>query len=240
MAPLPTSYSSQGIVLGACVTQTGGLYNTSSTTATLRLGAPDGPLLSELGVVFPVSRTVSIEPSAWISPTLLGAGRHTVYWELDPAGRLPERSRVDNAFAVQVDVLPDLASEATLIGWGRSPGATAPLSLRVENRGSWASAASAAELWDGPPGAAGSRSLGRVSIPAIAAGRAVELSGTLNLSGTPAAQSGLKALYVRLDPDGRLAELNENNNLIIAGQPSFIVSPPPPLNNRLYMPLLRR
>jgi hypothetical protein len=114
--------------------------------------------------------------------------------------------------------------------------------MRVENRGSWASVASVAERWDGPPGAAGSRSLGRVSIPALAAGRAAELTGTLSLAGTPAAQGGLKALFVQLDPDGKLAETNENNNLIIAGEPSFAAPQPPqpPGDFRLYLPLLRR
>jgi len=241
IAPLPATSTPQGIALSARVTQTGALYSTMPTSATLRLGAPDGPVVADVGVAFPISRTATLDATAWISPTVLGAGSHTLFWQLDPGRRLAERDQADNSFAVQVDVLPDLATAPGLIGWGRSPGATAPLSMRVENHGSWASAASAADLWDGPPGAAGSHKLGRVAVPAIAAGGFAELTGTLQLAGLPAAQRGLAALYVQLDPDGRVAEVNENNNLIVAGQPTApTTQPPPPGNNRLYLPLLRR
>lgn len=237
LAALPTTYTPQGVAVAARVTQTGALYTTAATSATLRLGAPDGPRVAAVAVAFPISRTETIEATAWISPTLLGQGRHTLYWELDPNQSLPDRNRVDNTLAIDVEVLPDLASSPELIGWGRAPGATAPLSMRVENRGSWASPASAAELWDGPPGATGSHRLGRITVPAIPAGGSVELNGTLQLSGTPAAKEGLKALYVRLDPDGSVAEVNESNNLIVAGAPAGAKQLPA---NRLYLPLLRR
>lgn len=239
IAPLPTTYTPQGVAVAARITQSGALYATGTTSATLRLGAPDGPRVADVGVAFPISRTSTIEATAWLSPTVLGAGRHTLYWELDPGRQLPERSRVDNSLAVSVDVLPDLTTSPALIGWGRAPGATAPLSMRVENQGSWASSASAAELWDGPPGAPGSHSLGRVVVPALAAGEAVELKGTLKLAGLPAAESGLQALYVQLDPDGSLDEVNENNNLIVAGTPATLPQPGSG-GVRIYLPVLRR
>jgi hypothetical protein len=237
IAALPTTYTPQGVAVAARITQSGALYATGTTSATLRLGAPDGPRVADVGVAFPISRTNTIEATAWLSPTVLGPGRHTLYWELDPGRRLPERSRVDNSLAVSIDVLPDLVTSPALIGWGRAPGASAPLSMRVENQGSWASPPSEAELWDGPPGASGSHSLGRIAVPAIAAGGAVELSGTLQLAGLPAAEGGLKALYVQLDPAGVADEVNENNNLIVAGTPA---GAPLPGGTRIYLPLLRR
>src|SRR5439155_14753772 len=111
----------------------------------------------------------------------------------------------------------DLTTDAALIGWDDKPGTSVPISLRVQNQGNWRSSASTVEVYDGPPGVAGTHRIGSLPVTAIGPGGYQELSGTLNLTGLSAAASGLNVLYVKLDPAGKQLELNENNNLVRVG-----------------------
>jgi hypothetical protein len=236
---LPTDYAPGGAIARAAITQSGGLYSSLSVSSTLRLGSPTGPKLSEAAISFPITPTATISSSAWISATLLGPGSHQVYWEVDPDHTLGEMNLDNNLMATTVDVLPDLTTKAALIGWGHDPGDAAPISMRVENRGNWASGASTAAVWDGPPGQPDSHALGRIAIPPIDPGGYVELSGALNLAGTPAAATGLQSLYVQLDPDNAMEEINENNNVARAG--GVLGGPYPPAGTgAIYLPLIGR
>jgi hypothetical protein len=98
------------------------------------------------------------------------------------------------------------------------------------------------DIYDGQPGAAGSHRVGRITIPPLDPGAYVELTGTLNLAGLPAATTGLQSIYLLLDPENKVEELNENNNLVLAGGVlgGPFNTPPPPEGHRVYLPLVRR
>jgi hypothetical protein len=229
IAPLPTEYTPQGAVAVARVTQAGGLYVTQATTATVRLGASDGPVVAEVPVAFPVEPTDVVTLTAWLPPELVGPGQHALYWELDPGTLLGERDRGDNIAIGTVGVLPDLESGAELLGWGRTAGAPSTVWLRVENTGSAASAATSASVWSGD------QLLGRIDIPALAPGAAADVEGSL-----PANDAGYPQLAVQLDADNAVAEVNENNNLVLGG--GLGAAPPPGGGGgyRAYLPLVAR
>jgi hypothetical protein len=228
IAPLPTEYTPQGAVAYSRVTQAGGLYTTQPTTATVRLGTPDGPVVAEVGVDFPIASTDAVTLSAWLPPELVGPGQHALYWELDPGAQLGERDLGDNVAIATVGVLPDLASDAQLLGWGRAAGAPVAARLRVTNTGSAASVATVAAVWSG------NKQLARIAIPALAPGEGADIEGTL-----PASPTGYERLVVQLDPDDAVAEANENNNLVVGGGLGGL----PPAGGgsyRAYLPLVAR
>ena len=68
--------------------------------------------------------------------------------------------------------------------------------------------------------------------------RTQTLSGVLQLSGLPAATTGLTGLWVSLDPDKAIEEFNENNNLIAVG--SVLTGDDPAVQQRTYLPLLSK
>jgi hypothetical protein len=205
------------------------LYTTQPTSATVRLGAPDGPIVAKVGVDFPIEPTKAMTLTAWLPPELVGTGQHLLYWELDPGMQLRERDRSDNTALATVGILPDLSSNAVLLGWNRAARTAAPVLLRVENNGSAASAATAAEVWSGD------QKLTRVPIAALAPGEAVDIEGVL-----PASTAGYEKLTVRIDPDNVVAETNENNNLVIGGGLATALPPPGGGTNRMFIPLVKR
>jgi hypothetical protein len=236
MSPRATLYMPEGAFAVAEVAQRG-LYSTAETTATVRLGAPDGPLVAELPVSFPATHTATLSLTQWISTTNLGMGSHSVYWEVDSANRRGERTTIDNATATRVNVYPDLETDAALVGWGHEPGPTAPVSLRVLNEGNWPAEGGVAAIFDGEPGMPGTRRIGEIAIPRLEPGDFAELTGTLNLTGLPAAANGLSQIYVQLDPADSIPELNENNNLTLASSGPWKAGPG---HHRVVMPLIRR
>jgi hypothetical protein len=238
ISPRATQYMPEGAVAVAEVTQNGGLYTREETQAVIRLGAPDGPKIGETKISFPVTPTTSVSVTQWISTTALGMGRHTLYWQLDPENTRGERVDIDNLTATRVDILPDLSTAPELIGWGRAPGTAAPVSLRVQNDGNWASSESMAAIFDGEPGLPGTHRIGAIPIPAIAPGEFVELTGSLTLAGLPAAATGLQQIYVQLDPANTLPEINENNNLLVNGILDDAPMQPPKVS--IYLPVARR
>jgi hypothetical protein len=239
--PMPAVTTPDGTIAQAAVTQRGGIYSSATTTATLRLDAEDGPVVGTAGVSFPITPTDTVTATSWITTTNLATGRHALYREVDPSGSMGDRAREKHIAVTSIDVLPDLTTDATLIGWDRKPGATSPLTLRVRNDGNRASSASLLEVYDAPPGTTGAHRLASIPVPAIAAGGYAELAGTLTLTGLPAAKTGLETLYVTLDPAGTLAELNENNNLVRVGGR---LGPPIPdgglPDTRVFLPLIGR
>lgn len=239
IAPRATDYTTTGAAAKAVVTQSGALYNSMVVSSTLRLGSPTGPVISTANIGFPITRTNEISASSFISSTLLGPGSHQLYWQVDPEGSLGEANVENNLTSTTVNIYPDLTTDAALIGWSRAPGATVPISLRVENQGNWTSSAGTIAVYDSWPGRVGSHQLGTLLVPAIAAGSYAELIGELALTGLPAAESGLTRIVVQLDPGNTQPELNENNNVVFAGTIGDGL-PPQPDQHILYLPQVRR
>ncbi|MCX6048922.1 MAG: hypothetical protein NT075_27795, partial [Chloroflexi bacterium] len=206
------------------------------------LNSPTGPQIAEIPINFPITQTAALESSSWVTASLLGPGSHLLYWEVDPINAMGDRQREDNLVATTVNVFPDLSTAPALIGWGHDPGSEAPISLRVENRGNWASAATTLAVSDKAPDQTDSHALGQIPIPAIEPGGYVELTSSLNLANTPAATTGLQALYVQLDPDNTVEELSENNNVALIGGVlgGAFSDEPLPTGNTIYLPLIRR
>ncbi len=229
---LPTDYTLNGVVTGARASQEGPLYVGAHFTATQHLDAIDGPVIGTVDLAFPKSPVPFITATSTISPGLLGSGTHLLYWDLDPsvAGQLGAVT------PTHVSVLPDLTTSPYLIGYGKSPGSTAPFNAIVQNTGLTQSHGGQLAVYDGPPGQADTHSLLSLPLPDIPAGAAAPLQGTLNLTGSPAATTGLTGIYVEIDPDGAVADLNENNNLAIVGQPLGGGS----THTLSYLPLIRR
>lgn len=238
IALVGNDYSRGGILIRAAVTQKGPWYMNQSATALVRLGVPDGPGLTQLGFAFPITPTTVVTASVWITSERLGAGEHPAYLDLDPDNTLGDPDRSDNLIATTLAVEPDLTSDAALIGFGTAPGSTAPFSMQIENLGNWASQGGRVRILDGPPGQAGVHELLSLPLPNLEAGGFAELAGTLNLVGSPAAASGLKVVYVQIDPDNAVAELNEANNVVGAGKLTAVT--PPNLDRKLYLPYVWR
>ncbi len=226
-----------GILLRAVLSQTGPFYVSQGGSAAVHLDAPDGPELTHLDFSFPITPTTAVTASTWITSERLGPGAHLAYLNLDPANALGDPNRTDNLVATVLSVAPDLTSSSALVGFGESAGSTAPFSMQVENRGNWASQGGRVRVLDAPPGQPGARELWSLPLPNLPAGGYAELSGTLNLAGSPAA-SGLKAVYVQLDPDQAVTELDEGNNMVLAGK--ITVTALPNLDRKLYLPAIRR
>lgn len=107
----------------------------------------------------------------------------------------------------------------------------------MRNEGAQASAAGSIAVYSAPPGQSGSRLLGTLPLPALEPGAVARVSGALSLAGQPEAATGLRTLAIQLDPANLQAELNENNNLIVVGEPFGPGAAP---SARLYLPLVRR
>ncbi|GAC1637395.1 MAG: hypothetical protein NVS4B8_02140 [Herpetosiphon sp.] len=234
-----TRYGPKGAIVTALVAQNGGLYNSIMPTATLRLDAPDGPLLRTVGAAFPITPTDTVRASAFISSTNLTPGRHTVYWTLDPTNVAGSNNQTHNQAISELNVLPDLTTDPALVGWDQTPGASKPISLRINNDGDAPSAPTIVVVYDAPPGISAAHQVARINVPAIAAGGYAELTATLNLQGTPAATSGLAALFLQIDPGNTIAELDKNNNLLAVG----IIATGPytgQLASNIFLPLSNR
>lgn len=215
---LPATYDALGATLHGVVTQQGSRYVSLIASTGLTLNTPDGEHIGGSEFGFPLEPTNSVTVSAFISTTRLGAGRHQLYWTLDPEGNVADPNRENNIAGTTIMILPDLAGEPEQITFSQTPGNTAAFSMTVQNLGNWASTEASLEVFDGPPGDAASHSLLKTTIPTIQPGSSVLVSGQLQLAGLPAATSGLKALYVVLDADRVVDENNENNNLLAAGE----------------------
>ena len=218
---LPTAYRVDGVMVSVVVNRTTPIYSNMHLTASLRLDQLDGPQLGAVDMFFPVTPTAEVTATMVISLGQIGAGEHRVYWNIDPNNVRGGTDRLANVTSVGVRILPDLGSAPDLAGFGRKPGDTAPFNIHVANLGNWPSAGGRLTVYDASPYEPGPHELLSMSLPDIEAGEGVELVGTLNLAGTPAATTGLQAIWVELDADDANLELNENNNLIqISGTPS--------------------
>jgi hypothetical protein len=242
---LASEYNAKGAILPIEITQSGAIYSSVPVTASLRLGAPDGEEIAQAGGVFPLSPVDSITLSASVAPghqlksgATLQPGSYVVYWVLDPNNALGDPDTTDNIIPLTLHLLPDLKTAPALLGFGTAPGATAPLSLRVDNIGMVASPAAQLRVYAVHPLTLGAAPLLTLPIAAIEPGESLELAGAIPLSGTPFEASGLQGLYVWIDPLNTIAELNENNNLLAASPVSTQVIPPEGLP-QVYLPLIR-
>ena len=122
------------------------------------------------------------------------------------------------------------------IGFGSTTGPTAPFVIDVRNAGNWPSHGGAVGVWDGLPGKATSHRLLRLPLPDLLPMPSTTLTGTLQLTGLPAATTGLQRLWVWLDPDNVFEKFNENNNIVAVGD--TMVDEGPAGSRRTYLPLL--
>ncbi|HYF65770.1 MAG TPA: CARDB domain-containing protein, partial [Herpetosiphonaceae bacterium] len=234
---LSTLYAPGAAVAQVRIDSAGALPSTAPQRLTLSVASPDGPVLHDTWFSLPVTSTASVTVALSVLTDDVGPGRHVLHWNVDPGQTLGERDRSDNSSPTLVVVGPDLAAQPELVEFGRQPGPTAALALWVRNEGSQASAAGTIAVYSAPPGQSGSRLLGTLALPALQPGGVIRVAQTLTLSGQPEAATGLRALAIQLDPANAQAELNENNNLIVVGEPFGAGSAP---SARIYLPLLRR
>ncbi len=207
IAPLPNGYDPDGVTVKAAVRQATTPYVSTQALLRLHTSAPAGPVVAQTFAVFPVTPTDAVTAAVWIRSSVLGPGRHLLYWESGP----------EDQAAAPVAILPDLMASPELIGFGRDPGFTAGFVVRVENRGNWASPATSLRVLNGSPTGPCTQVLLTLPVPALQPGDGANLTGTLSLAGTMAAGTGLSFVNVQIDPDNAVEELNETNNLIAAG-----------------------
>jgi hypothetical protein len=207
ITPLPSGYDPDGVTVKAKVSQVTAPYVSTQAVLRLHLDASDGPVIAQTFAVFPVTPTDAVTAAIWIRSSVMGPGRHLLYWESGAGDRV----------AAPVAILPDLKASPELIGFGRDPGPTAPFIITVENRGTWASPATSLRVLNGSPTGPCSQVLLTLPVPALQPGDGADLTGTLSLAGTMAVGTGLTFLNVQIDPDNGVEELNETNNLIVAG-----------------------
>ncbi len=211
---LPVQPAEDRVVLGAVARQTSLIYTAAVISSTVHVGALDGPVVGGAAIDFtlPSAGTI-ITPTVVISATMLGAGSHDLFWVVEREG---EGAPAAYATAT-ARIAPDLTAKPERIGFGRAPGSQATFVMDVRNLGNWPNTGSSVAVYDGLPGRANTHELARLALPAIPPGQSAEVTGNLNLTGLPAATTGLQVVYVWLDPAGVIAELNENNNLVAAG-----------------------
>lgn len=234
---LPAVYNPLGTDVRAAVTQQGQRYVSLLALAKLTLNSPDGVVIGRGQVAFPLAATDSVTLSAPVSTTLLGPGRHQLYWTLAPDDTLGESDRSNNTVGTTITILPDLAAMDDTIFFGKGSGNSAPFNMRVMNQGNWPNEPTNVKVFDAMPGTATSQTLLSLAVPAIEPGMSVVISGTLNLVGMPAASSGLSSVYVQIDGDEAVEESNENNNLIAAGD---VLEVGAAVSFPLYMPAIER
>lgn len=232
---LSNTYTPDGVIIHATVNQSSTIYNSLGVTASLNLTSPDGQQLDSIGVGFPITPTPDITVGTWISAGQLGYGWHLVYWNLDASNSMGQADRSGNVAPIAVPVLPDLTTDAAQIGFGRAPGLNAPFNTQILNIGNWSSHGGRLAVYDSAPNITGTHTLLSLPLPDIAAGSYAELSGTLDLNGLPAASTGLSAIYVQIDPDNLLDEIDENNNLAAAG--GILGEPVQHDKYRVYLPI---
>jgi hypothetical protein len=228
------------------VTQSGGIPLGSLVTAVLHRGGEDGPVVGRTEVAFPVTPTATLEGEAWVAAKELGPGSHSLVWEVNPDRQIGEPDYLNNLAQTHTHIAADLTTTADDITWGQQPGATAPITIWVQNTGPITSTATSLEVLDGLPPAGQSLAssphaanrLATLPVPPLAPFERWEIVGTLNLAGTPAATSGLKTVVVRIDPDNSLSEVDDGDNLALGGQ--VLVSDTSPSSGRVFLPLVRR
>ncbi len=233
---LPGQFVSGAAIVQAQVEQTGPMYESGHFTATLHVDDLAAAPVAVIDYAFPTAPAAVITATATLSATQLGAGRHTLFWNIDPLSRRGGAGRPGHVAGTLVSVLPDLHAAADLIGFSRDPGQTAAFVAMVENVGNWESADSILAVYDRAPDLTGARKLLELTLPGMEAGAFVEITGDLNLAGTPMATTGLKAIYVVADPGDDLAELNENDNVAFIGS----LAEAPGATQSIFMPVQRR
>jgi hypothetical protein len=241
ISPLAAIYGPLGTTVRGQVTQSGNRYVNAAGSAILTLDSPEGTVVGGAQFGFPLASTNSVTLTAFISTSLLGAGRHYLFWTLDPEQTLGEANLSNNVAGTSILILPDLVGVQDQIHFGTAVGASAPFTMVVQNLGNWTSSEGVLEVFDGASGAAGTHSLLRLTLPAIKPGEEAELAGTLQLAGLPAESSGLTAIFIELDADNTIEESNENNNLLAAGDVLETGAAPVPSENApLYLPAIQR
>lgn len=243
----PTLYTSGGARFQVRITQSGGIPLSGVVTAELHRGGEDGPVVGRTEVAFPLTPTATLEREAWVTAADLGAGSHSLVWNVNPDRQIGEPDYSNNLAQTQALIAADLTTTADDITWGQQPGTTAPIRIWVQNTGSITSTPTTLEVLDGLPPVGQSQAaspqatnrLATLPAPALAPFEKREIVGTLNLAGTPAATSGLKTVVVRIDPDNSLSEVDDADNLALGGQ-ILVSGTTSPSTRRVFVPVVRR
>jgi hypothetical protein len=228
-----TQITPHATVASLKVRQQGLLPHAAPMRVEVRSG-PNGPILNEVGVSLPSTRTVVAQVTAAITPTLLGPGEHIVWWEIVSDGPARDLNPGNNFANSLVVVLPDLYINPYLT---RVTGAS--VFARVQNVGNWPSGATVLEVWSAPPATAGAIKLGSIAVPALAPGAHADLNGAVATAETAetADLQATRAAYLLLDPANTVTEINENNDLIaIAGTTATVAQG----QLKVYLPTVKR
>ncbi|MFL5800651.1 MAG: hypothetical protein ACJ8CR_02810 [Roseiflexaceae bacterium] len=227
------SAKGQGSIGFAAMGQ-GPLLVKAALEAALTLDAPDGPMLDAQEAVLPLARTNAVTLTSILAPARLGLGRHLLYWHILPSDTSAAATEPISSAVSAAAVLPDLFTTPSQIVVGPVVNATAPITIAVMNQGPEASNGGTLMIYDGLPGQASTHALVTLPFPPIAAGGSAAVQGMLHFGiGTPA--GGISpTLYVQLDPNQLIDELDASNNLVRVGG-SLKASP-----GRVYLPLVRR
>jgi CARDB len=228
---LPTQYTSQSVLPQLVIRQGDGLANTAPLSMALTLDAPEGPTLDVQETVLPLARTDGVTLTSILAPARLGPGRHLLYWHILAA----DASAANTGPIVSAAaVLPDLFTTPSQIVGGPVVGASAPITIVVMNQGPVASNGGMVRIYDGLPGQASTHALVTLPFPPLAAGGSAAVQGVLHFGANTPAGGIVPMLYVQIDPNQLIDEIDENNNLVRVGG-SLKASP-----GRVYLPLVRR
>jgi hypothetical protein len=164
----------------------------------------------------------------WTTPRVVTSTGEP-WWPMggdDASGNLALAYAIDGSTTPQTALLsnlPDLSVSATGISLSTTPpaaGASNPIHVTVTNNGLAASPASTVKVYDGDP-ALGGTLIGSAVVSALGIGQ----STAATVPWTPT--TGTHQLYVVVDPDMLVAELDETNNTAVY---TAVVLPPPMLS----------
>jgi len=210
----PDTIEGQPAVIAAIIHSIGNL-GASDVNVSFFDGDPqNGGTLIEAKVVL----TMDVGATAFVEipwDTFGQSGRNYVHVVIDPYNTIAESNENNNTTLISVDVIPptkpDLAvtsSDIVLSNNNPGEGETITLNATVHNLG-LAIGNVEASLYDGDPSAGGRFLSSRSTMQIVPFGGTAIFSFEINTLGL----SGIHNLFVSVDPDNRIDEMNETNNL---------------------------
>ena len=162
------------------------------------------------------SRYQGPSPTTAVTWTTVATDSHQIYVQVDPANAISEADESNNTISATLDFRPDLTVDSITFDPPNPllpDGGPMTITIRaqVRNVGHLAVVGVKTDFWDGPPGGGGTK-IGSLTIapsPATPLGRDEE--ATAQIAWTTDVP-GPHAIYVRVDPEHTIAEVDEGNN----------------------------
>lgn len=193
-----------------------------------------GTQLSSDQIVSNVPSRYQGAPTAAITWTTVATDVHDIYVEVNPEQSITETVYANNTISATLDFKSDLSAQAITFDpphplLGDEQVVTVTISSQVQNVGHLAAVSVTVRFWDGDPDGGGTQIGSDLIAPDPADPLGQDEVATAQVTWTTDV-SGTHEIYVQVDPDNEIGEINEDNN---QSMETILVA-----TDRIFLPLI--